>query len=182
MDYKLLLEQLLNLTVWLPIKNYDNYEVSICGQVRNMITKQILKPQFRKCGYYYVNLYKNNKMKHHYIHRLVSIHFIPNINNDKCFDHINNNKLDNTVSNLRWCTFQQNQFNRQMNINNKSGIKGIYYNKNYQKWHVRIGFNNKFIHIGYYDDINDAKQARQTKANELYGDYINVVNYKFKNI
>ena len=44
MEYKLLLQQLLQLTIWLPIKVYDNYEVSICGMVSNVITKRILKP------------------------------------------------------------------------------------------------------------------------------------------
>ena len=39
-----LLNQLLNLTVWLPIKDYPNYEVSICGSVRNVKTKRILRP------------------------------------------------------------------------------------------------------------------------------------------
>ena len=45
MDSKVLLQQLLQLTVWLPIKDYENYEVSICGQVRNVNTKRMLKNQ-----------------------------------------------------------------------------------------------------------------------------------------
>ena len=44
MDHKLLLEQLKMITDWLRIKGYPNYEVSICGMVRNVITKRILKP------------------------------------------------------------------------------------------------------------------------------------------
>ena len=106
MDYKLLLEQLKMITVWLPIKNHDKYEVSICGMVRNITTKRILKPWI--ClGYYTVKLCKKN----YKIHRLVAIQFIPNIKNESSVDHINNNTLDNTVSNLRWCSHQQNIFN-----------------------------------------------------------------------
>ena len=63
MNNNQLLQQLLNLTVWLPIKNYPNYEVSICGMVRNVITKLILKPSISSNGYYNIVLYKNNKSK-----------------------------------------------------------------------------------------------------------------------
>ena len=60
-------------------------------------------------------------MKIHYIHQLVAKQFIPNINNDRCVDHINNDKLDNTVSNLRWASHQQNSFNRK--LKKKKNIK-----------------------------------------------------------
>ena len=173
MNSKILLEQLLQLTIWLPIKGYDNYEVSICGMVRNVITKRILKPNINTHNYYYVNLYNNHKVKKHYIHRLVAKQFIPNIENDNCIDHKNNNKLDNTVSNLRWCTQQQNCFNRQLNKNNTSNIKGIHFNKRKLKWQCYIKFNYKKIHLGYFDNLEDAKNARQTKSAELYGIYQN---------
>ena len=173
MDYKLLLEQLKMITVWLPIKNYENYEVSICGMVRNVNTKRILKPSVSNVGYYYVNLYKNIKVKKHTIHRLVGKTFIPNINNDKCIDHIDNNKLNNTIMNLRWCSYQQNSFNTSLRNNTTTGIKGVCWYKNYQKWEVKIYFNYKKIHIGYFDNLEDAKNARQKKSAELFGIYQN---------
>ena len=83
MNSKILLEQLLQLTVWLPIKNYESYEVSICGMIRNINTKLTLKHGINNAGYYYVILSKNLKRKSHNIHRLVAKQFIPNINNDK---------------------------------------------------------------------------------------------------
>ena len=55
-----LLNQLLQLTVWMPIDGYENYEISICGQVRNIKTKRVLRPRFKK-GYYSAYLYKNDK-------------------------------------------------------------------------------------------------------------------------
>ena len=71
-------------------------------------------------------LYNNGKEKYFLIHRLVAKHFIPNIENKNCVDHIDNNKLNNTISNLRWCNSQENQHNRQLNNNNNtSGVKGI---------------------------------------------------------
>ena len=108
-----LLNQLLQLTVWLPIEDYPNYEISICGQVRNIKTKRVLKQCINRNGYYYVKLNRNNeKFKHQRIHRVVAKTFIPNLNNENFVDHIDSNRLNNTVSNLRWVSSQQNNFNR----------------------------------------------------------------------
>ena len=173
MDYKLLLERLLQITVWLPIKNYDYYEVSICGQVKNVITNKILNPWIGNYGYYCVGLYKNKNKKDYLIHRLVANAFIPNIKNDEFIDHKNNNKLDNTISNLRWVTKQQNSFNSLLSSKNTSGIKGIGYNEKNLKWECYLRFNYKHIHLGLFKNINDANIARQKKSAELFGEYIN---------
>jgi len=168
-----LLNQLLQLTVWLPIKDYDNYEISICGQVRNSKTKRILKQRINKDGYYIINLYQNSQPTTYTIHRIVATHFIPNLRNDECIDHKNNNRLDNTVSNLRWCNLFENQHNRQLSKNNTSGSKGIYYRKSNNKWEVTIMFQKKQIYLGCFDDINDAKVARQNAAKQLFGEFLN---------
>ena len=76
-----ILNQLLQLTVWMPIKGYENYEISICGQVRNVKTKRILKLRIGNNGYYNIERWKNNKGKRFNIHRLVAMTFIPNIEN-----------------------------------------------------------------------------------------------------
>jgi hypothetical protein len=169
-----LLNKLLELTIWMPIKGYENYEVSISGSVRNVISKKILKPMIRN-GYYHINLRKNGKMKHHNIHRIVANTFIPNIENKKCVDHIDSNRLNNTISNLRWASYQENQFNTSLNSNNTSGIKGVWFNKIRNKWYAQIYLNYKRIHIGYYDNIEDAKIARKLKAKELFGEFLNEI-------
>lgn len=66
--------------------------------------EKILKIQKDKYGYSYVNLYKNGKMKHTTIHRLVAEVFIPNPENKLEINHKNENKEDNRVENLEWCT------------------------------------------------------------------------------
>ena len=58
------------------------------------------------------------------VHRLVA--FIANTDNKICIDHLNNNRLDNTINNLCWCSLSENQMNRKINIDNSSGIKGVY--------------------------------------------------------
>ena len=173
MNSKILLEQLLQISVWLPIKNYNNYEISICGSVRNFKTKKILRPRINPTGYYIVDLSKNGNQKTHTIHRLVARQFIPKFDKNNCVDHIDNNTLNNTISNLRWCTLSQNQFNRQLNKNNTSGTKGVYFDKRSQRWCAEIRYHHKHIHIGHFVNLEDAKNARQKKSTELFGIYQN---------
>ena len=92
-------------------------------------------------------------------------------NTKNCVDHVDNNKLNNTLSNLRWCTQQQNQHNRQLNKNNTSGIKGITWEN--EKWRARIVFNNQKSSLGYFDTLEEAKIVRYQAAKELYGEFLN---------
>ena len=173
MNSNQLLEQLKMITVWLTIKGYPNYEVSICGMARNVITKRILKPAITGNGYYGVVLC-NGKRKTHKIHRLVANAFIPRVDTTKTYvDHIDNNRINNTISNLRWCNFQENHFNRQLSSKNTSGIKGVSWDKHRQKWIAFIKVNQKYYNLGRFANIDDAKQMRQLKAKELFGEYIN---------
>lgn len=59
-------------------------------------------------GYLSVSLYTNGKMKTHYVHRIVAEVYIPNVNNKPLVNHIDGNKFNNSVSNLEWCTHQEN--------------------------------------------------------------------------
>jgi hypothetical protein len=52
-------------------------------------------------------------------------------------------------------------------------VKGVYWNKNEAKWHARLEVNGKQLHLGFFENIEDAKIARQNKARELFGEYIN---------
>jgi len=82
-------------------------------------------------------------------------------------DHINQNKLDNRRSNLRACTKSQNMMNQGLTKANTSGYKGIIWDKNREKWMVRLMFNNKNIHLGRYLNIKDAILVRKN-AEKLY--------------
>lgn len=117
------MEKLFN-EVWRPVKGYEGlYEVSNKGNVRSLdryVTNGkgycLLKGKPKKVypnskGYLITNLSKNNKVKQHYLHRLVADAFIPNPNDLPCIDHINTVKDDNKVENLKWCSCKENMNN-----------------------------------------------------------------------
>jgi hypothetical protein len=162
----------LNIERWKQIDGY-NYSVSTFGNVRNDRTGRILKLGIDGRGYYNIILYNARKRNTINVHRLVAIAFIDNLHNKLCVDHINNCITNNNLNNLRWVTIKENQQNRSININNTSGIKGIYFNKKANKWHVQIRIDGKLKHVGYFESLNDAKIARQKAAKHYFGEYIN---------
>ena len=99
--------------LWKPIKGYEGlYEVSNTGLVRSIITttgrrKGLIKPHCKN-GYLAVNLHKNSKLKHFYVHRLVASAFINNPNHLTEVNHIDCNKCNNNVENLEWCNRNYN--------------------------------------------------------------------------
>lgn len=96
--------------IWRDVKEYEGYyQVSNRGIVKSLNYNHtgkegILKAQDNGDGYLYVNLWKEGKMKSCTIHRLVAIAFLPNPNNLPEVNHISEDKSDNRVENLEWCT------------------------------------------------------------------------------
>jgi hypothetical protein len=163
----------LNIEVWRSIENYDHYVVSTFGRVKNVKTGKILKGSVNSHGYLNCNLYEDAIMKTHKIHRLVANAFINNPNDKECVDHKNNDKTNNNISNLRFATYSENQHNRKLSSNNTSGAKGVTLNKKVKKWHAQIKIDGISIHIGLFENLEDAKIARINRANEAFGVYTN---------
>lgn len=88
------------------VEVFKNYFVDENGNVYS--NKQQLKPQVDKNGYLWVNLTYDGKQHNHKIHRLVAQAFIPNPDNLPQVNHINEDKTDNRVDNLEWCTNNYN--------------------------------------------------------------------------
>lgn len=74
-------------------------------------------------------------------------------------DHVNRDTLDNRLSNLRLATPSQQQQNKGLFKNNTSGHRGVGWHKGCEKWQARIGVDGKRIHLGYFDDKDDADRA-----------------------
>ena len=93
---------------WKPIKGYEDlYEVSNLGNIKNSKGK-ILKSALCKNGYRSVSLWKKNKGKTYFIHRLVAEAFVLNYENKTDINHKDGNKENNKADNLEWCTRKQN--------------------------------------------------------------------------
>lgn len=99
--------------IWKDIPGYEGlYQVSNLGRVRSCVNtssrrKGLLKP-YVKNGYLAVNLYKDEKCKHLYVHRLVADCFVENPNGFNVVNHINCNKENNHCRNLEWCSQKHN--------------------------------------------------------------------------
>ena len=92
-------------------------------------------------------------------------------------DHKDGNKLNNTRTNLRPATNQQNQFNTKRQANNTSGFKGVTWDKHNKRWLARIRFgkgNRK--HLGSFATAQEAARAYNNAAEELHGEYARLNN------
>lgn len=85
-------------------------------------------------------------------------------------DHINGNKLDNRLNNLRICTKHQNEFNQKVRIDNKFGYRGISKMKN-GRLRATINYYGHQYHIGVFDNIDKAINEYNSYAFLLYGEY-----------
>ena len=94
--------------MWKTCKRFPMYEVNEHGDVRSKETQKIMKQRVNSRGYLRLNLYCNGERKTVYSYRLVAEAFIPNPNNLPCVNHKDENKLNNDVSNLEWCTIAYN--------------------------------------------------------------------------
>lgn len=95
---------------WRCISGYNGvYEVSSQGNVRNAMTGRILKPGMLRNGYLIVVLSKSNTRKTCTVHRLVAEAFIPNPLGLSQVNHCDEDKTNNSVDNLEWCSQSYNQ-------------------------------------------------------------------------
>ena len=93
-----------NIEIWKDINGYPNYQISNLGRVWSKKRQIYLKQYKTNNGYSQVTLYAiNGKCKKELIHRLVALTFIENPNNYPCVNHKDENKDNNSASNLEWC-------------------------------------------------------------------------------
>lgn len=155
--------------IWKDIPNFEGmYQVSNLGRVKSLprewVPKEkVLKNKFnKKNGYYFVSLLLNRKPHTLNVHKIVAKTFLGDSN--LSVDHINGNKLDNRVENLRFVTTRQNLINHKLLTTGKVGYS--YYVK-INKYKAGIRHGNKTIHLGYFDTANEAEKAYYDKLNTL---------------
>ena len=94
------------------IKGFENYVIHEKGVVFNKKTNKFIKTHYDRDGYERIKISNNGISKNFGVHRLVAMHYLDNPNNYNEVDHINRNKADNRLENLRWA-------NRSMNMKNR---------------------------------------------------------------
>lgn len=122
----------------------------------------------RKDGYVALSIIVDGKYKSKLLHSLI----IKNEHCNKYIDHINRNKLDNRICNLRVVTPQESQLNTGIDRNNKTGYKGICWDKKRQKYSVSICFDGCVQFLGRFENIEDAIKVRKEREYELFGEFI----------
>lgn len=86
-------------------------------------------------------------------------------------DHINGNRSDNRINNLRLATNSQNQGNRSINCNSQSGHKGVQWSKQKRKWKAVIQISGERKFLGLFDTVEDAGHAYRRAAKSYFGEY-----------
>lgn len=141
---------------------YDNKNIPIGKAIIDIKDIEIVK-KFKWC------LCKNGYVKnsnHKYLHRIL-------LEEDKLYvDHINGNTLDNRRCNLRACTNADNLKNRiKIPKNNTSGIIGVRFRKDRNKWYAEIQYNGNKVNLGSFSNLEDAIKARKEAEIKYFGKY-----------
>lgn len=150
---------------WKCITEYNSlYKISDLGNVVRVKTGRVLKQQKNLRGYLFVNLSMNGKFKPRYIHQLVAEYFLGHIHDNKTVvDHIDNNKQNNTLSNLQIITQRENI---SKDIKGKtSAYIGVSKVKSNGLWAAQITINKKVLNLGCFETEIEASKAYN---NRLY--------------
>jgi hypothetical protein len=107
--------------VWVDVKNWEDlYQVSNLGNVKskpkaggNGFRERLLKQEELANGYKRVTFSKNGKVNRYSVHRIVAENFINNLSNKTHINHIDNDRANNSISNLEWCTHSENMLHAQ---------------------------------------------------------------------
>lgn len=166
---------------WKTIAEYENYEASSFGKIRNKKSGRILKPA-NKGGYMSVGLTCESYKKTCSVHRLVALAFLENLDNKAHVNHKDKNRSNNSVSNLEWCTPLENNVHKCATLDQKT-------NQNLQIWRVDINTNEK---LQLYNSISDASKwcvenghspsehnCRGNISNVIRGIYISSCGFKW---
>jgi hypothetical protein len=128
----------------------------------------------RKTGNLFYAVYKikkSQKSTTFYMHRII-LQVLTGVP----VDHVDGNGLNNQKVNLRLCTHQENMQNRKTQKNNKSGLKGVSWHKNEEKWRAVIKAEGKYKHLGYFPTKELAALAYNEAAVKYFGEFARTNN------
>ena len=150
----------------MEINDFENYLIFSDGRVwskRKPGINKFLKLCLNNKGFYFVCLSKNGRPTPKTIHRLLATHYIQNPENKPTVIHIDRNKLNNDLSNLKWATYSENQFNK--DAYGQVKYKGVYIRNKMYRCSITIKGQTKYI--GSYKTSEEAHNARNVFINNI---------------
>ncbi len=139
----------------MEIKDYENYLIYDDGRVYSKYTKKFMKPFLDNYGYYRIDLCKDGNRKKFRIHRLVALYYLPLVDGKDIVDHIDRDKTNNDISNLRWVNHSENMINSGVYKNNVCGHKHIGLTK-CNTYRVQIRRNGKSVYNKTFKTLDEA--------------------------
>lgn len=118
-------------------------------------------------GYWRINIDK----KMYRLHRMIFLYHHGHLTDGLQVDHIDMEKSNNRIENLREVTNAQNQHNTRITVTNNTGVKGVAWHKAKKKYKVTVSLNSKSIHLGYFDDLEEAKAAAIAGREKYHGTF-----------
>jgi hypothetical protein len=156
---------------YVEIEGFEHYLLYEDGRVFNKNTGYWKKVYTGANGYPTVTLWRDGREKHLTIHRLLATYFLPNPDEKAEVDHMDGDRANNSLDNLRWASRTENAQNVTRPRHNTSGEKNVYWYKPYKKWKVMMGVNKQQKFFGYFDNYDDAVEFARAKRKELHGDF-----------
>src|SRR6185437_3810498 len=119
----------------------------------------------------YVRIKVDGKL--YYAHRLAWVYMFGELDDSVFIDHIDNDPTNNAIKNLRLASYRENMLNTPLRRTNTSGVKGISWSKQKNKWVARLAMNKKIFHVGFFDLVSDAAEAIRTYRENLHKEFAN---------
>ncbi|HCA7297239.1 TPA: HNH endonuclease [Escherichia coli] len=145
-----------------------NHETGQFTWITNGLNRRAGRPAGNVCsahGYVRIGINRKTYRAHHLAFLYMTGEIVENV------DHINGVRHDNRWRNLRRCTVQQNNMNKQIRADNKSGVPGVNWYECRKKWRVTIRVNGKFRSLGYFGDFEFAELVSEEARDKFFGDF-----------
>lgn len=157
--------------VWKDVVGYEGlYKISDLGNVFSERRKALMRKTNHSKGYDVVGLRKNGVTNTKYVHGLVAEAFLLRpIGRTIVVDHINRNRKDNRLANIRFCEQSLNVVNQ--NTNRKVGRQGVWFDKRSRRWKVQITKNYKVYCGNSFATHEEACQKREEMEKQLFPDF-----------